>query len=161
MGWIEKFAQYGVQRGVALENAIKDARAKLQAGNYTADDYVQGSLKLWVDGVDGWFDLFPYSTIDPTPTLYAFLGASATSHTFPVPVAPPPGGFPAKLTGLIALAGTGAGSVTATAQADGRLKFSVSALSGLAVGDLYESICFYDDAAGKRHLLVVLRITIA
>lgn len=161
MGLIEKYGAFVTQRAMALEAAINNAKTQAKAGTYTLDAFFKDSLKLWVDGLDGWCGLFPYEEIGHIPILFGSVGSAATTYTGFVPVGSVPDPAPPN-TGLIAVnAGVGSGVVTTTPQPDGTLEFDITSMTNLAAGDLYQCVCYYVDMTGKVHGVAVLMLLIS
>jgi len=159
MGYIENYTQFLNDRLTAFRAMLDATRADLIGGTFTVDKFVGSGLKLWLDGVDGWWSLVPFGGVDPTPTLFGTVGASATTFSGAVPVPPlPDGATPSLNTGLIPLRKTGAGAtatITTTMDTPTSLRVDVTSLSGQQSGEVYQNITSYADKLGKEHIFAI------
>ena len=86
MGLLSKLAEYSSYVVADYDSAMQDLRKAVDDKDFRTDHVVQNGLKLWLNSVDRWCNLFAPLDADPTPIAFFDVvvgnhNATTTIHT--------------------------------------------------------------------------------
>src|SRR5262245_33885174 len=150
MGVFAAYGHFWLQRLMAWEKLIDDARIKVNSGVvYTVDDAFNDVLRVCFADWEGWMRLFPGGK---PPILFGMtnVGTLLWDDSVVVGYFQPTSAASLKASAFIQLKGAGTATVAVTHIAnEQKIKFSLTGMATLASGDAYMVVA-YDDLGGGK-----------